>query len=179
MDKMFLEARTFNCDLSKWDVSSVTDMDYMFFEAKSFKQKLCGTAWINSKATKLLSFSGSPGSISQTKCASVQTLSTLATRQYASRRQPERELIVRKPIKAPVNTPAIASTIIKTMMCPKCGTFEKSARNSCCAPGGAWYENCAGAGNKNVNHKWFEGVAACKRKFKNNNGILSIHSHSD
>merc|ERR1712032_1428143 len=47
-------------------------------------------------------------------------------------------------------------------MCPKCGTFEKSGRNSCCAPGGAWYNNCGGARNKNVDHKWFEGVAACK-----------------
>merc|ERR1712037_324506 len=47
--------------------------------------------------------------------------------------------------------------------CPKCSTFEKSGRLSCCAPGGAWYRNCGGAGKRDVDHRWFEGVQACKR----------------
>merc|ERR1711934_701701 len=62
------------------------------------------------------------------------------------------------PIATSVGTPALTPTI-----CPKCGTFKKSGRRSCCAPGGAWFKNCGGAHNKNVDHKWFEGVAACKR----------------
>merc|ERR1719201_3088543 len=47
------------------------------------------------------------------------------------------------------------------MTCPKCGTFKKSGRVSCCAPGGAWFKNCGGAGNKNVGHRWSEGTEAC------------------
>merc|ERR1712032_1708494 len=67
------------------------------------------------------------------------------------------------PITTSIRTLAITSTIMKTMACPKCGRFEKSGRNSCCAPGGAWFKNCGGSRNRNVDHKWFEGVAACKR----------------
>merc|ERR1719305_1436371 len=48
------------------------------------------------------------------------------------------------------------------MACPKCGTFKKSGRKSCCAPGGAWFKNCGGIRQTKVDHKWFEGVAACK-----------------
>ena len=172
MSNMFSEAELFNGDISKWDVSSVTMMDRMFFLAASFKQKLCGTAWVDSKASKTLMFAGTSGSISQTVCTSV-------TRQYVSRPPlTERELIVSTPIIKSVSTPGHG--IARTMACPKCGTFEKSGRKSCCAPGGAWYKNCArsgGARSKNVDHKWFEGVAACKRKF-NANCILQMHSHS-
>merc|ERR1712210_217470 len=79
---------------------------------------------------------------------------------------PERELIVRTPIATSaiksVSTPAIPSTVTKPMACPKCGTFKKSGRVSCCAPGGAWYKNCGGDANKNVDHKWLEGTEACR-----------------
>ena len=79
----------------------------------------------------------------------------------------ERELIVSHTlVTTSVGTPAITSTIANAMRCPKCGTFGKSGRVSCCAPGGDWFKNCGGARNKNVDHKWFEGVAACKRKCK-------------
>merc|ERR1711934_301315 len=36
MDGMFSDAKAFNGDISKWDVSSVTDMSDMFSEAESF-----------------------------------------------------------------------------------------------------------------------------------------------
>merc|ERR1711927_134877 len=48
------------------------------------------------------------------------------------------------------------------MGCPKCSKFKKSGRVSCCAPGGAWYDNCGVAGNANVRHSWFDGVDSCK-----------------
>merc|ERR1712032_1389933 len=46
--------------------------------------------------------------------------------------------------------------------CPKCGTFKKSGKVSCCAPGGAWFKNCGGVGNRNVGYRWLDGVEACK-----------------
>ena len=68
MSSMFLAARTFNHDLSKWDVSRVANMDHMFRQANSFKRKLCGPAWLHSRAISTTMFAGSPGSISQTPC---------------------------------------------------------------------------------------------------------------
>merc|ERR1719182_593487 len=63
MTGMFSYAKSFNQDLSNWDVSKVTDMKLMFYEAKSFKQVLCGAAWVNSKAEQRDMFVGSPGYI--------------------------------------------------------------------------------------------------------------------
>merc|ERR1719506_1195424 len=54
--------------------------------------------------------------------------------------------------------------IATTTTCPKCGSFGKSGRVSCCAPGGAWYKNCGGDANKHADHRWFEGVEACKAR---------------
>ena len=163
-----------------WDISNVLEMDQMFFNAESFKQKLCGGSWVDSKATKKRLFDGSSGSISQEVCTSAPTASTtVAEGPYVSRRPiTERELIARTPIATSASTPAMTSTIAKTTTCPKCGTFEKSGKKSCCAPGGAWFKNCGGTHNKNVDHKWFEGVAACTRKFKAND-MLWIRSDSD
>ena len=156
---MFWGAASFNGEISNWDVSRVMDMDYMFWEATSFKQKLCGDAWVHSKASKHKMFEGSPGAISRRLCRSTK-------RQYITRRPlPERELkIVRVPITIPVSTSILSIISTNNMMCPKCGTFRKSGRVSCCAPGGAWYKNCGGAGNRNADHRWFEGLAACKCK---------------
>ena len=153
---MFRSAKVFNSDLSNWDVSNVVSMDCMFLDAVSFKQKLCGAAWVHSKASQNTMFEGSPGSISPTKC----------TARHASR-QPifARALVSRTPISTSVST-AFVLTIADTLACPKCGTFEKSRKVSCCAPGGAWFTNCGGSSNRNADHKWFEGVEACKRKFK-------------
>ena len=154
MGAMFYYAAAFNHDLSKWDVSSVEDMDYMFFYAVAFKQKLCGAAWVNSDASKSWMFGGifASGSISQEACASDLTPAiTHATTYYVhvahttSRPLPERELIVRTPITTSARTSAFASTILNTMICSKCGTFARSGRVSCCAPGGAWYKNCGGS----------------------------------
>ena len=50
MESMFSGASSFNSDVSKWDVSRVTTMWKMFSYASSFNQKLCGEAWVNSKA---------------------------------------------------------------------------------------------------------------------------------
>ena len=68
MRGMFLGATSFNGDVSKWDVSSVRDMSKMFWGATLFKRRLCGTAWIHSKATQTVMFEGSSGSISPEVC---------------------------------------------------------------------------------------------------------------
>ena len=167
MTGMFRQAKVFNRDLSKWDVSSVTRMDDMFFHAASFKQKLCGFHWVKSKASKSNMFEGSSGSIARTACTSAPTpATTQVTHQYVSRQPiPDRELIVRTPI----STLSVTSMIDRTITCPRCGTFRKSGRFSCCAPGGAWFKNCGGVGSKNVDHRWSDGVKACKCKFKVDN----------
>ena len=149
---MFVET-SFNGDLSKWDVSSVTDMTMMFYKAPSFTQKLCTSAWVHSEAVKTRMFDGSTGSISPTLC-------TLPTALAAT--VPERELIAR----LLVSTASISSTIARPNACAKCGTFAKSGRSSCCAPGGAWYKDCGDAVNRNVKYRWFEGAKACRRKFQ-------------
>ena len=168
MTGMFRQAKVFNRDLSEWDVSSVTGMDDMFLNAVSFNQKLCGADWFRSKASKLDMFEGSPGSISRTVCTSAHTP---VTSQAPHQRRPisERELIARTPISTAVSTPVITSTIDRSITCPICGTFRKSGRFSCCAPGGAWFKNCGGLGIKKFDHRWSEGLKACKRKFKANN----------
>ena len=145
----------------------MSHMDHMFYLASSFKQKLCGAAWVNSKAKKdaprqFHMFQVSPGSIADTVCAPA-SVTTHAGQDVSRQPLPDRELIVR--------TGSPTSTMENTMACPNCGTFKKSGRKSCCAPGGAWFKNCGGAHNKNVEHKWFEGVAACKRKSKSD-GML-------
>ena len=69
MNGMFRGATIFNGDLTKWDVSSVKDMHGMFWGATLFKRKLCGGAWVHSKAKKTAMFEGTSGSISSTVCA--------------------------------------------------------------------------------------------------------------
>merc|ERR1712193_274871 len=48
---MFFGAEAFNQDLSKWDVSKVTDMASMFFGADDFNQDL--SKWDVSKVTNM------------------------------------------------------------------------------------------------------------------------------
>ena len=148
---MFWGAASFNCDISKWDVSRVTKMDYMFQGAASFKTNLCEPQWVFSEASKTNMYTDLHGAPPRQEC-----------REYVARRPLiEREL---KITSAAISTQGIASA--NKMTCPKCGTFKKSGRASCCAPGGAWYRNCGGAGNRNAKHRWFEGVESCKCKSK-------------
>ena len=50
MNGMFCGETSFNGDLSNWDVSRVDNMDYwyMLHDATSFKRTLCGAAWVHS-----------------------------------------------------------------------------------------------------------------------------------
>jgi len=153
MSDMFSCAKSFNGDISDWEVSSVINMYYMFRNTTSFTRKLCSAPWVESKASQTGMFGLSDGSIARTAC--------------------DRELIaVGLPIPASVSTPAIAST------CPKCGTFRKSGRASCCAPGGTWYKNCGGVGDGNVDHSWLEGVAVCKGKFSTSGILMYLYPFS-
>ena len=178
MTGTFRQAKVFNQDLSAWDVSRVTSMDEMFLDAVSFRQTLCGVSWVNSKAQgKKDMFEGSRGSIAPTACTSPPASTTArVTRQHASRRPiPGRELIIRTPI----SISAVTSVSDHILACPRCGTFRKSGRVSCCAPGGAWFRNCGGRGSKHLDHRWSEGVKACKRKCKcNNRHSTAIHFFS-
>merc|ERR1712048_1476352 len=62
---------TFDYDISKWDVISVTNMDQMFSNAASFNHKLCGFSWIRSEASKERMFEGSSGSITSRECSNI------------------------------------------------------------------------------------------------------------
>ena len=73
MESVFRGTSAFNQDLSKWDVSAVTHMGFMFNGASAFKRKLCGVAWVNSKAKKNAMFTNSTGSISSNVCTAAGT----------------------------------------------------------------------------------------------------------
>ena len=57
-------------------------MDYMFSDAVSFKQELCGDAWVKSKASKTDMFAGSSGSISVPVCAAFASKAELKSAVY-------------------------------------------------------------------------------------------------
>ena len=42
MNSMFMRNANYNQDISNWDTSSVTNMDYMFYYAEDFDQDLSG-----------------------------------------------------------------------------------------------------------------------------------------
>ena len=56
----------------------------------------------------------------------------------------------------------VAASTSSSGGCPKCGTTQKFATNSCCARGGAWFKNCGDIGDENFDHTWAEGAQACK-----------------
>ena len=162
MASMFREAKKFDCDLSEWDVSSVTEMVDMFLNAASFNQRLCGMAWLRSRASKQGIFEGSSGSISESACTStLSPVSNQASQQLSRDARPDRELIVRMATSTSASTPLIISNL--EMVCSRCGAFRKSGRASCCAPGGAWFRKCGGPGSSNVDHSWSEGAKTCER----------------
>ena len=76
----------------------------------------------------------------------------------------------------PTSTPISASTqaghahhdlrmakIQKIMACERCGTFKKSGKASCCAPGGSWYDKCGVVGDPSAQYTWFDGIKTCKK----------------
>ena len=67
----------FNQDFSKWDVSAITDMRYMFSGASAFKYNLFGVDWVNSKADKTGMFKDSPVSIASTECTTIRPGTTV------------------------------------------------------------------------------------------------------
>ena len=60
-----------------------------------------------------------------------------------------------------ISTPEVTATKIPAV-CPKCAANKKSGKHSCCASGGAWFNNCGANGNSNSGHTWLEGLQACK-----------------
>ena len=60
-----------------------------------------------------------------------------------------------------ISTPEVTATKIPAA-CPKCAVNKKSGKHSCCASGGAWFNNCGANGNSNSEHTWLEGLQACK-----------------
>ena len=62
MFSMFDGAKSFNVDISQWNVSNVKDMSFMLDGSTSFTHQL-GGAWSTSTATKTWMFGNCPGSI--------------------------------------------------------------------------------------------------------------------
>ena len=69
-------------------------------------------------------------------------------------------------MKSPAGATAIAVSV-----CPRCGTINKSGKNSCCGRGGSWFGNCGSAGNAKLRHTWHEGIRACKSRTLSKTGI--------
>merc|ERR1712032_1247547 len=70
---MFSWASAFNGDICKWHVSRVKNMDDMFLHAASFNQELCGFTWTHSRASRRNMFDNSRGSISNTECVTTRS----------------------------------------------------------------------------------------------------------
>jgi surface protein len=51
MSWMFYNAKAFNQDISKWDVSNVKDMSFMFYDAESFNEDISN--WDVSNVTNM------------------------------------------------------------------------------------------------------------------------------
>merc|ERR1719305_440141 len=66
MNNMFQGASSFNGDISKWDVSKVTTMFYMFYGASSFNSDL--SKWDVSKVTNMESMFYGAKSFTSTIC---------------------------------------------------------------------------------------------------------------
>jgi len=70
MQSMFNFATSFNIDLSHWNLASLRLMGSMFNSATKFDQSLCGISWITTPASSGFGmFSSSAGSIATTICS--------------------------------------------------------------------------------------------------------------
>ena len=54
--------------------------------------------------------------------------------------------------------------------CSQCAHLKQSGKPSCCAPGGAWYNNCGNAGDLDVRHTWVDGMQACNAFARTSSG---------
>ena len=76
---------------------------------------------------------------------------------------------------APQTTTTVAT---HGLLCPKCGIINKNGRPSCCAPGGAWFQNCDHGDDKStLEHTWDEGLAACEGTIAQLGCITSLPAH--
>ena len=61
--------------------------------------------------------------------------------------------------------PALAVTKTRIgLVCPECGSIDKSGKSSCCGRGGSWFGNCGSAGGMKLDHTRHEGIWACKAR---------------
>jgi len=58
MNTVFNSTASFGGGMSKWVASKVIGMDYMFWQATSYKQLLCRTSWVSPKASRIGMFTG-------------------------------------------------------------------------------------------------------------------------
>ena len=54
MQSMISNAQSFNADISKWDVSRVTNMENVFNGATSLSRTLCGSGWMKPQVQQIL-----------------------------------------------------------------------------------------------------------------------------
>ena len=60
-------------------------------------------------------------------------------------------------------------------MCSECTAFKNFGKRSCCAPGGAWFNQCGNHGDPHVSHTWVEGMQACNEFLSESPGEASAH----
>ena len=63
---------------------------------------------------------------------------------------------------AETSSPTSAFAVSSGNGCAKCVSTKKSGKYSCCARGGAWFNNCGDEGDAKYNHTWVEGNQACR-----------------
>ena len=67
MSEMFHNAQAFNGDLSAWDLSAVTNMDFMFYLAGSMNQDL---GWCIAGKSATMAFSSTACAVADCGCLS-------------------------------------------------------------------------------------------------------------
>ena len=75
------------------------------------------------------------------------------------------------------------ATAAPSNTCSKCATFRRTGKVSCCAPGGAWFDDCGDADETDFGHTWFEGLQACQSTYSSDRVIgmsflLSLFMHA-